>query len=239
MNYESFLDLVKSRRSIRRFKTDPVSDENIDKIIEAARYAPSGANIQPWEFLVIKKPELKSGIMQIINDLRNRGNADRPPEKNRALARPTDSPFDTSKAPVFIMLLGDQRTRKGLPGKAGQDERKWQSVLTSSLASAFLYMHLAAVSLGLASQWQSGVERPDAREKLGKLLSLPDELIIYDMMVLGYPDAPPSAKLLRDRYKMIHYDNCPKEDIRTDEEIQDFFTRSRGSPDSNNAHRKT
>jgi len=57
MDYDGFLELVKKRRSIRLFKPDAVPDEYIDKIIEAARWAPSGANVQPWEFLVIKKPE--------------------------------------------------------------------------------------------------------------------------------------------------------------------------------------
>ncbi len=239
MNYESFLELIKNRRSIRKFKPDPVSDDYIEKIIEAARYAPSGANTQPWEFLVIKNQELKDSIMQIINELRNRGGVDRAPQPNAVVSRPVHSPGDTSKAPVFIMLLGDERTRVGLPGKAGQDDRKWQSVLTSSLANAFLYMHLAAASLGLASQWQSGVERPDAREKLGKLLGLPGELHIYDMMVVGYPDAPPLPKILRERAKMVHYNYCRQEDIRTEEEIQEFFTRSRSLSESRGVDGKT
>ncbi len=59
MDYDSLLALVKKRRSIRRFKPDPISDESIDKIIEVARWAPSGFNLQPWEFVVVKKPELR------------------------------------------------------------------------------------------------------------------------------------------------------------------------------------
>ena len=47
MNYDSLLELVKKRRSIRRFKPDPIPDENIEKIIEVARWAPSGFNMQP------------------------------------------------------------------------------------------------------------------------------------------------------------------------------------------------
>jgi nitroreductase len=227
MKYDGFLELVKSRRSIRKFKSDPISDEEIDKIIEAARFAPSGANTQPWEFLVIKNQELKDGILQIINEMRNRDGVDKQPLQNASETRHSHSSNDTGEAPVFIMLLGDERARIGLPGKAGQDDRKWQSVLTSSLASAFLYMHLAATALGLASQWQSGVERPDARQKLGKLLGLPDELHIYDMMVVGYPDAPPAPKELRKRSEMVHFNSCHKEDIRTDEEIREFFARSR------------
>ena len=61
MDYDSFLGLVKSRRSIRRFKSHPVPDRYIDNIIEAARWTPSGFNQQPWEFVIIKKQELKKG----------------------------------------------------------------------------------------------------------------------------------------------------------------------------------
>ena len=58
MDYDSLLELVKNRRSIRKFKTDPVSDEHIDKILEVARQAPSGLNSQPWEFIVITDPAM-------------------------------------------------------------------------------------------------------------------------------------------------------------------------------------
>lgn len=66
MNYESFLELVKKRRSIRRFKPDPIPDEYVNRIIEAARWAPSGFNSQPWEFVVIKDKKLKNDVIRII-----------------------------------------------------------------------------------------------------------------------------------------------------------------------------
>ena len=59
MDYESLLELLNTRRSIRRFKPEPIPDEYVDKIIEAARLAPSAFNAQPWEFVVVKKKELK------------------------------------------------------------------------------------------------------------------------------------------------------------------------------------
>ena len=69
MDYDAFLELVKNRRrSVRRFKPDPISDEYVEKIIEAARWAPSGFNAQPWEFVVVRKQELKGKIMQAIKD---------------------------------------------------------------------------------------------------------------------------------------------------------------------------
>ncbi len=67
MNYESLLELVKKRRSIRKFKPEPIPDEYVGKIIEAARWAPSGANSQPWEFIVIKKQELRDRFVELID----------------------------------------------------------------------------------------------------------------------------------------------------------------------------
>lgn len=55
-------ELIKSRRSIRQFTDEPVSDEIIDMIIEAGIWAPSGKNNQPWKFAVIRDKELKSRI---------------------------------------------------------------------------------------------------------------------------------------------------------------------------------
>ena len=66
MEYKDLLALVKKRRSMKKFKTDPLPDEYVEKIIEEARWAPSGANSQPWEFIVIKNPETKNKIVAIF-----------------------------------------------------------------------------------------------------------------------------------------------------------------------------
>ncbi|MFX0098977.1 MAG: nitroreductase family protein [Candidatus Hodarchaeota archaeon] len=58
MDPDYILALMRNRRSIRKFKEDPVPDELIDKILEAARWCQSASNRQPWRFIVIKKKEL-------------------------------------------------------------------------------------------------------------------------------------------------------------------------------------
>ncbi|RJQ24071.1 MAG: nitroreductase family protein [Nitrospiraceae bacterium] len=55
-------EIIKTRRSIRRFTEGPVADEVINKIIEAGTWAPSGMNNQPWKFAVIKGKDLKTEI---------------------------------------------------------------------------------------------------------------------------------------------------------------------------------
>ena len=66
MDYENFLELVKTRRSILKFKQDGVGDSDIDKILDAARWAPSGSNMQPWEFVVAKNQPLKNKIVEVV-----------------------------------------------------------------------------------------------------------------------------------------------------------------------------
>jgi len=55
-------EVIKKRRSIRRYKSDPVPDEHLKKIFEAARLAPSGGNRQPWRFVIVRDPERKKEL---------------------------------------------------------------------------------------------------------------------------------------------------------------------------------
>ena len=52
-------EAIRQRRSIRKFKADPVPDECITELLESARLAPSGCNAQPWRFKVVRDPEKK------------------------------------------------------------------------------------------------------------------------------------------------------------------------------------
>lgn len=231
MDYASFLDLVKKRRTIRRFKPDLVPDEDIDKIIEAARWAPSGYNMQPWDFVVIKDKKLKDAICGWVHDyhkliMKTEGTRE---AWQRVPRRPShDQEMDYRIAPVYILVLGDTRTLKGLPTAMRYDAERRQAIHTSSLANAYLYMALAAETLGLATEWTSSVAVAYPHCMIKDLLGIPPELEVYDMMVVGYPAyRMTSRKLLRDREKMIHYDRCAAGSFRTDEEVNDYIKRTR------------
>lgn len=59
------LELLKSRRSIRKYKSTPVEDEKINLCLEAARWAPSASNKQPWEFIIVKDIEMRMKLAEI------------------------------------------------------------------------------------------------------------------------------------------------------------------------------
>ena len=232
MEYEQLLELVKKRRSIRRFTSDPVPDELIRKIIEVARWAPSGFNMQPWEYVVVTEAGLRDKIVSWITPYwaesvemeTVREDWQGPKWKLTGLQ---SAEGDYTVAPVYIILCGDPRTMAGLPMGVRYASHRTTIIHLSGLANTFLYMHLAATTLGLGSQWISAIQTPLASCMSKDLLGIPHQLEVFDMMALGYPAIQARGKFMRDSEKMVHYNQCKNEDFRTDEEVRDFVRKAR------------
>jgi nitroreductase len=62
------MEVIQNRRTIRRFKPDPIPEEKIQTILEAGRWAPSFSNLQPWKFIIVKEPQLKKAIDQAAKE---------------------------------------------------------------------------------------------------------------------------------------------------------------------------
>jgi nitroreductase len=210
--YTHFLELVKQRRTIRRFKPDPLPDECISQIIDAARWAPSGFHTQPWEFVVITKKELRDKVVAILRQFG-------PPIENpdHTATAPSVGRFDT--APVFIIAFCDWRARVGLPDAVQSSDARIESTFRTSMACAFLSMQLAATALGIASQWYSASSGEKAQEAIKNLVGIPENLRLFDMMVLGYAGEDPLRKEVRSLNSMIHYNNCGIGDFRSNDEV--------------------
>jgi nitroreductase len=224
MEYEELVGLVKTRRSIRNFKTDSIPDEDVDRIIEVARWAPSGANSQPWEFIVLKDKSIKDSIVAIVKEYSECS-------RKVELTRQEDLRFSGASgpirepgykdAPVFIILCGDPRTIDAYPLLTSCI--RGDSHFASGLASAFLYMSLAATTIGLGSQWVSATGHPYVRCLLGELLGIPEKLAIYDMMALGYPAYQPKGRFVREKAEMVHYGRYDKTKYKSDTEMRNYI----------------
>ena len=223
MDIDNLINLLKSRRSIRAYKPEPIPDEYVQKIIEAARWAPSGADSQPWEFIVIKKKDIKENIVNLfMESIKPVRQAELTREKElRIPALEMEMPEPGFKnAPVFILLCGDPRVNEAFPLTVFQ---KWSTeVFISNLASAFLCMHLAAKSLGLGSQWVSSTGT-SMENGLKQLLNIPKEFKIYDMITVGYPAYQLGPRSPRRIDEMTHYEQYDRSKLRTDQQIKDFI----------------
>lgn len=223
MDTDKFIELLKSRRSIRAYKSTPIPDEHIQKIIEAARWAPSGGDSQPWEFIIVKRKEMKDKIADLfMKSIKSVREAEVTREKEmRIPALEIDIPEPGFKnAPVFILLCGDPRVNEAFPLMVYQ---KWaHEVFVSNLASAFLCMQLAAKSLGLGSQWVSAAGTVMEND-LKKLLNIPEKFKIYDMMTVGYPAYQLGPRSPRKIDEITHYEQYDRSKYKTDQQIKDFI----------------
>ena len=125
-------------------------------------------------------------------------------------------------APVMIAVLGDTRRRVGLPMAARYARQKGDSIFESSLANAFMYLLLAAHSLGLAAQPVSGVKYPSVQGRVKHLLNLPDWIYLYDLVLVGRPakDKPVATKLTRGLDEMVHHDRAADDEFPDEKELR-------------------
>jgi nitroreductase len=230
MNYEQLLAGVKARRSSRVYKPDPVPDELINKIIEVARWAPSGANSQPWDFIIVKEKELRQKIVGFYKDFlglyyKIEHTRLRDPELKFPAASKPPAKIGYEDAPVYILVCGDPRTKAAYPLYTRVEIA--DKIFESSLANTFLYMQLAASTLGLGSQWVSGIRMWYVQCMVKDLLEIPAEFEIYDMFVVGYSATNPQPRYPRAPDEMVHTDRYDGNKYRSDAELHAFISKIR------------
>jgi len=227
MEIDDLLKLMGSRGTVRHFKLDPISEEDLEKILQAARWAPSGANTQPWDFIVIKNPELKEEIAQIFVEGHQRAKREDkkfPYETGEELRRRFMDP------PILIVVCADTRFMKAYP-KVGYREQ----ILNVSVGAAIQNMMLAANALGLGLSW--GTVDTLNRDKLQKLLGVPAHSRIHEVLQLGYPAARTPPRFRRDPHDFTHVGKFENSKLRSEEEIKNLLS-TRTSPDIYSGVRK-
>ncbi|HEY6871089.1 MAG TPA: nitroreductase family protein [Geobacteraceae bacterium] len=159
------LEEIRNRRSVRKFSDRPVEPEKLRMVLEAARMAPSWANMQCWRFVVVEAPEVKARISELSYVeafFATRGYKTNPAQN--ALA----------EAPVVIVACAD-------PTQSG--ELRGQQYYMTDLGIAAENLMLAAHALGLGSVFVGVFDE----ESLGLLLNIPPEIRIVGLFPLGYP----------------------------------------------------
>ncbi len=221
MSVDDLRELAMERRSIRGYDENrDVPQSAIEKILECARWAPSGGNGQPWEFVVVRDKETRHKIADIyLKQLEPKREMDL---AVRGQAKMTGDGF--RHAPVHVVVLGDPRVREAYPIRTKLE--KSESHFITGLANATLLIHLAATSLGLASQYVSDANSPYMETMLKVLLEIPEPLRIYHLVPIGYRKSDVIAPPRRELDEIVHYDKYDMEKYRRDERIEQFVTTS-------------
>ncbi len=192
-----------------------MSEEDIQFILEAARWAPSAGNSQPWEFLVVRDPESRAAIIDLAKkQLKEKIEMEWAPRRPRRVG--SDSGF--RHAPVFIIVLGDPRSIEAYPVRTRLD--KWQSHYFSSLSNCVLTLVLAATARGLGTQWLSDVASPYFATMLKARLGIPDPLYPYHLIPVGYVDRELRPNPRRPLEEQVHHERYDMAKFRTDDDVK-------------------
>ena len=158
-----FLDLVKTRQSVRKYRDKPVEREKIERCLEAARLAPSANNSQSWSFIVIDDSKLKEAVA--------RKTFDRVISFNRF----------SLQAPILILLLSERSSFFSRIGNAFKD--KQFSLIDIGITAEHLCLQATEEGLGTCILgWfnEKGVK---------KLLNIPPSKRVELIITMGYPES--------------------------------------------------
>ena len=169
-------EAIYTQRAIREFKPDPVPDEMIHKLIEAATKAPSGSNRQSWRFLVIRDHELKRKIGEYYNRARSsRYGAGAPPSNIPARRRAASDYMAEHLHDVPVLVLACIE-HDGAPSTMSRG---------GSIYPAVQNLLLAARGLGLGSVITSLHKRYE--DEIKELLGIPENVETAALLPIGFP----------------------------------------------------
>ena len=222
-DYDNLLEVAKRRRSVRKFEPGrEVSKEVLSQILEIGRWAPSGANTQPWEFICVHEPEQRLAVREVF--LRQ---ADR--LRTNAARFPAVRKEYMANTVAIIIVLGDPRWKASFPqGHPDQPEyipeynQNNEQILLASIGAAIQMLHLGVASFGLTSAWLSGGGEETTNKELSELLGYPDHLIAYGTIPIGYPSKDVSHRYRRPLEQLVHWDRFEPTQYRS-QQLIDFY----------------
>lgn len=169
------IETIKTRRCVREYKNEQIPDKEIEFLIDCARYAPSGFNLQPWSFLVIKNKDVmrkiseggKKAMIPLLEPFKDASEK----AKDFLVFLKTKGSDMFYGAPVLVILLGNKNAMTA----------DWDCAMAAQ------NMMLAAHAKGIGSCWIGGVLAALMDEGLLKELGAPQGYKAVAPLIFGYP----------------------------------------------------
>lgn len=178
------MEAIKGRRSIRKYKPDPIPEEVLQKVLEAVRWSPSWANTQCWEVIIVSDPNMKS-------------------ELTNAFTTTNPARSSITEAPFVVVLCG----KKGVSGfKKSEAVTAKGDWLMFDTGIAMQTLCLAAHGLGLGTVVVGMFDH----QKAGEILGVPESVEVVAITPLGYPASGASAPKRKELSEFVFYDRYAK-----------------------------
>ena len=225
--YDALMEVISNRMTTRQF--DPsyvVPRDHYDLILEAARHAPSGANSQPWHYIVVTEAQTKRKIADYFVD----------EQRHRAKLRmkfPTPNYRGLETSPGMIVVVADFRFTRAFPvlmDGSDLDRRYHQNaerILLQSVAASTMCAHLAAAALGYNVWWVTAIGQEDAQAAMRPLLGVPEDLSIIDLFCFGPPAKPPYKRWKKKLEEIASWDRFDPAQHKTLAQIDEWVRETR------------
>jgi len=213
--YEGLIDVVRRRRSVRKFEPgQAVERDTLLRILEAGRWAPSGANSQPWDFVCVDDPDGREAVRQVFLRQGER-------LRTRATGFPAVHKRYLAHTAAIVLVLGDPRWKICYPHADRPEHRAEyaennENIFFCSLGAAIQNIQLAATAVGLTSAWLSGGGEEETAAELRDLLGFPEGMRPYGTIPIGYPAEDQALRYRRPLGLLVHWNRYEEEKFRPD-----------------------
>ncbi len=225
--YDALMEVVRTRMTVRAF--DPagtVPREHYELILEAARHSPSGANAQPWHFIVITDQALKTKIKEYFRE-------EQVARAKLKMKFPTPDYRGLATAPGMIVVASDFRWVRAFPvlNDGSELDRMYKQnaerILLQSVAAATMAAHLAAAALGYNVWWVTAIGQEKAQAAMKPLLGIPEELSVLDIMCFGAPAKPPYKRWKKSLGEIVNWNRFDPAHYLTEAQIDEWVATTR------------
>ncbi len=225
--FDVLMDVLRDRVTAREFDHSfRMPRAHIELVLQAATLAPSGANAQPWHYVVVTNPRTKRLIADHIVDDHSR--------RARATGRFHKIDYAAmGHAPGFIVVLLDPRMTWAFPGLMDGSELDQQyhahseRILLQSVAASTTAAHLAATALGYQTWWVSALGADEAMGAIARELGVPADLRITDFFLFGPSLLPPTRRWKKSVDQVTSWDRFDMANFKTVEQIDEWINELR------------
>ncbi|WP_171021701.1 nitroreductase family protein [Parasedimentitalea maritima] len=219
-----FQDVIRKRRSVRKFEPGRSVDRKVlERIVDCGRWAPSGANVQCFDFIVVDDPILRDKVMEVFLRQAQR-------LVDHAKGFPAVKKTYLANTVAIVIVLGDPRWKVCFPQPTTEGwEKEYlennEVIYQNSIGAAIQNIQLGVAAENLTSAWLSGGGEDITNKELSDLLGYPDWMKAYGTIPIGYPAATQNRRYRRPLEQALHWNGFQPTQYRTHEQV-DFYESS-------------
>ncbi len=221
-------EIVRGRRSVRSFEPGRSVDRQVLlDIADAGRWAPSGANTQPWEICIVDEPDAIARTSQVLAD-----QADRLNQHCKGFPHVHKKHWVHDAIAIFVLFV-DRRWADAYPtaNDAAIDAAEYADnrdhILLVSAGAAAQNIQLATSAAGLTSAWLSGGGEPETATDLQQALGFPETHIPFATIPVGWPHRRSDSRWRRDLEASVHWNAADSALLRDRDHIDHYIAKER------------